>query len=1083
MGIAAFAVRRRVAVAMLSLAIVVLGLFAAPRLAVALLPSFAPPVVSVTVAYSNVSPETMETTITRPIENAVSRVSGIDFIESNSFQGLSTVRVQFQFGTDINVAAVDVQQQVARIRASLPNDQALQEPQIAKADPNATPVLTVAVTDPLMTQRALSDLIVNSLSDEFASVHGVGSLGVSGVAQRAIVIEPDEHKLAGAGLTIDSLLQRIKNENVELPAGVIQIGRNEYGIRTSALFTAPGQIADTVITVVNGTTVRLRDVAVVRDAIQEQRVFSRLNGAPSVLLTITAQPNANIVAVAGGVSRKIDEIQSRYPSMQFATLLDQREFILDAVASLEHTAVYGAVLAVLIILLFLHSWRAMLIVAVSLPVSVLGTLFIAYAFGETLNVMTLGGLALAVGLIVDDAVVVIENISRFLRMGMSSEDAAEGGTSQIMGAVIASSITVVTVFFPVLLIPGLQGLIFGPFAIVVMSGVAISLLVAVTAVPMLAAEMLRRRAEGERKARSDRFGDAFDRAYGRVASGYARLLAASLDRPAIVLGSAFALIAIAAVAMQLGVVPTEIFPPSDTRFVQLGLQTPNGTALAVTNRVARAVEEALGSDPRVVAVAATVGEVGAGGTTRSITNRATMQITLTRGTDGAAAAAFISDWRRRLAGSAKGPDRLLTPAQAAAVHGAMVGTVARGQTIDIVQRQISQGQTALELEIYGPDLATLQSVSDGVMAAISRIPGVGDPDKNVTNSQPEVRVAIDRRRASELGLGTGDVAQFISSATNGSISSYYQVNGIQYPIVVELGPNQRRSFTSLQGLEFSSPSAGGGSSASPSPGATPPPVGLTLGSVAQITQGFGPSAISRENRQRRVEIQAPLAGRPLGPVLADAANVMSAYPFPAGYRWEFGPEIVRGQNSFSSLWLAVGLAVLLIYMLLAAQFESYIDPLVIMVAAPLSLVGILAALLITHRAFGLTAFVGSLMLVGIAVKNAILVIEFTKQLREEGKPVREALLEAGPLRLRPILMTTLATLGGMLPLALGIEVGSSTQAPLATVVIGGLIASTVLSLLVVPTLYLVVAKRLGSRFRSRRRIPSTTAELQPNQVR
>jgi HAE1 family hydrophobic/amphiphilic exporter-1 len=668
---------------------------------------------------------------------------------------------------------------------------------------------------------------------------------------------------------------------------------------------------------------------------------------------------------------------------------------------------------------------------------------------------------------------------------MSSEDAAEGGTSQIMGAVIASSITVVTVFFPVLLIPGLQGLIFGPFAIVVMSGVAISLLVAVTAVPMLAAEMLRRRSDGEAAARRNRFGDAFDRAYGRVASGYARLLAASLDRPAIVLGSAFALIAVAAVAMQLGVVPTEIFPPSDTRFVQLGLQTPNGTALAFTNRVSQAVEDALRKDPRVVAVAATVGEVGAGGTTRSITNRATMQITLTRGTDGAAAGAFISDWRRRLAAGAKGPDPLLTPAQAAALRSAMIGTIARGQTIDIVQRQISQGQTALELEIYGPDLATLQTVSDGVMAAISHIPGVGDPDKNVTNSQPEVRVAIDRRRASELGLGTGDVAQFISSATNGSISSYYQVNGIQYPILVELAANQRRSFSSLRGLEFSSPSATGATTpgATPQPGVTPPPVGLTLGSVAQITQGFGPSAISRENRQRRVEIQAPLAGRPLGPVLADATSVMNAYPFPAGYRWEFGPEIVRGQNSFSSLWLAVGLAVLLIYMLLAAQFESYIDPLVIMVAAPLSLVGILAALLITHRAFGLTAFVGSLMLVGIAVKNAILVIEFTKQLREEGKPVREALLEAGPLRLRPILMTTLATLGGMLPLALGIEVGSSTQAPLATVVIGGLIASTVLSLLVVPTLYLVIAKRSGNRFRSRRRIPSTTAELQPNQLR
>jgi hydrophobic/amphiphilic exporter-1 (mainly G- bacteria), HAE1 family len=1071
-GIARFAVRRRVAVAMLSLAIVVLGFFAVPRLAVALLPSFAPPVVSVTVAYSNVSPETMESTITRPLENAVSRVAGIDFIESSSFQGLSTVRVQFAFGTDINVAAVDVQQQVARIRASLPNDPNLQEPQIAKADPNATPVLILGVTDTSMSQTALSDLVVNSLSDEFASVHGVGSLGVSGVSQRAIVIEPDEHKLAASGLTIERMLQRIKNENVDLPAGIVQIGSNEYGIRTSALFSAPGQVADTVLAVSNGATIRLHDVATVRDGIQEQRVYSRVNGAPSVLLTVTAQPNGNIVGVAGGVSDKVREIQQRYPTMKFSTLLDQREFILDAVASLEHTAIYGALLAVLIVLLFLHSWRTMLIVAVSLPVSILGTLFIAYAFGFTLNVMTLGGLALAVGLIVDDAVVVIENISRFLGLGMSPDDAAEGGTAQIMGAVLASSVTVITVFFPVLLIPGLQGLIFGPFAIVVMSGVAISLLVAVTAVPMLSAEMLHRTVPGARAGfRTNWFGRAFDRGYARLESSYRGILAASLDRPAIVLGSAFALIAVAAIAMRLGAVPTEIFPPSDTRFVQLGLQTPNGTALSFTDNISSIVEKALLQDSRVVTVGATVGQTGAGGTARSITNRATLQITLQRGTDGAGAAAFVSDWRRRLSGNGRGADRVLAPADAAALRKAMLGTVARGQTIDIVQRQISQGQTALELEIFGPDLATLQTVSDGVMAAIARIPGVGDPDKNVTNSQPEVRVAIDRRRAMELGLATGDVAQFVSSATSGSVASYYQINGIQYPIIIQLAPNQRRSFAALQGLEFPPANA--------TPGMPAPPLGLTLGSVAQITQGLGPSAISRENRQRRVEVQAPLTGRPLGPVLADAEAVMRAYPFPAGYRWEFGPEIARGQSTFGSLWLAVALAVLLIYMLLAAQFESYIDPLVIMTAAPLSLVGILAALLITHRAFGLTAFVGSLMLVGIAVKNAILVIEFTKQLREEGKPVREALLAAGPLRLRPILMTTLATLGGMLPLALGVEAGSSTQAPLATVVIGGLLASTVLSLIVVPTLYLVVAKRFGNRFRSRRSTPSTTAELQP----
>ncbi|MBV9103212.1 MAG: efflux RND transporter permease subunit [Candidatus Eremiobacteraeota bacterium] len=1053
MSVARFAVTRRVAVAMLSLAIVVLGVFAAPRLGVALLPSFAPPVVTVSVAYGNVAPETIESTITRPIENAVSRVSGIDILESNSYPGQSTVRVQFVYGTDINVAAVDVQQQVARIRASLPNDPALSEPQVIKADPNATAVLSLAVTDASRSQRDLSDLVVNQLSDELASVRGVGSVGVSGVTQRAIVIEPDQRKLAAAGLSLDDLLTRVKNENVDLPAGVVKIGPTEYGIRTNALYRTPAQIADTIVTVRDGVPMRLRDLSNVSDAIQEQRIFSRLNGVPAVQLTVTAQPDANVVLVAAGVSQKIAEINRRYPSMHFVTLLDQREFILDAVRALEHTAIYGAILATLIVLLFLHSWRATLIVAVSLPVSILGTLFVAYTLHETLNVITLGGLALAVGLIVDDAVVVIENISRFLRTGMPADEAAEGATTQIFGAVVASSITVVTVFFPLMLIPGLQGLIFTPFAIVVMTGVAISLLVAITAVPMLSAELIRITPTQRRGFRA-----AFDRAYGRFEALYRRALAFCLDRPLPVLGSAVALLALTLLALRLGVLATEIFPPSDSRFVQFNLQTPNGTAVAVTDRVSSDVEKAMLADPRVVAVGATVGQTGNGNNARSITNRASLQVTLRPGTSGSGAASFVNEWRKKLG-------------KPGALDGALVGTIVRGQTIDIVQRQISQGQTALELEIFGPDLQRLQTISDQVMAAISKIPGVGDPDKNVTNSQPEIDVAIDRTKLLQSGLGTGDLAQTISTATNGSIASFYQLNGLQYPIIVELAPQERRTYRSLRDLQLTP--------VSPSPSATSAPssLGLTLGSVAQLSTTLGPSAISREDRQRRIEIQAPINGRPLGPILTDAGRIMRAFPFPTGYRWEYGPEIERGQTSFNSLWLAVGLAIVLIYMVLAAQFESYVDPLVIMMAVPLSLVGIVGSLVLTQRAFGLTAFIGSLMLVGIAVKNAILVIEFTKQLREEGMDAREALLHGGPLRLRPILMTTLATMGGMMPLALGIETGSSTQAPLATVVIGGLATSTVLSLIVVPTLYLLLSRRAGGRFTSRRRVPSTTAQL------
>jgi hydrophobic/amphiphilic exporter-1 (mainly G- bacteria), HAE1 family len=375
LSIANFAVTRRVTVAMLATAIVVLGLFAIPRLPIALLPSFQPPVVSVTVNYGNVSPETMESTITRPIENAVSRVSGIDYLQSNSFQGQTVVRAIFKYGTDINVAAVDIQEQIARISNQLPNDPNLQQPQIVKADPNALPVVQVAVTDPSRPLRDLYDLFNNQLADEFAGVSGVGSVSVNGGTQRAIMVEPDAHKLAGYGLDTNAVIAKIQKENVDAPAGLIAIGPKEFTIRASALYKDATEIANTVLTVKNGAPIYIRDVANVSDSIQEQRVFARVDGQPSVALSITAQPDANVIAVSQGVYAKIADFQHRYPTMHFGVVFDQQGFIDSAVVALEHTAVYGAILAVLIILLFLHSMRSTLIVAISLPISVLGTFF------------------------------------------------------------------------------------------------------------------------------------------------------------------------------------------------------------------------------------------------------------------------------------------------------------------------------------------------------------------------------------------------------------------------------------------------------------------------------------------------------------------------------------------------------------------------------------------------------------------------------------------------------------------------------------------------------------------------------------
>jgi HAE1 family hydrophobic/amphiphilic exporter-1 len=1100
LSIADFAVTRRVTVAMLAAAIVVLGLFAIPRLPIALLPSFQPPVVSVTVNYGNVSPETMESTVTRPIENAVSRVSGIDYLQSNSFTGQTTVRATFKYGTNINVAATDIQQQVARAATQLPNDPLLQQPVIQKADPNSIPVVRLSVTDPSRPLRDLYDLFNNQLADEFAGVSGVGSVSVFGGAQRAIMVEPDANVLAGYGLDTNAIVAKIKGENVDAPAGILAIGPREFVIRANALYKGADQIANTVLTVKNGAPVYIRDVAKVSDSIQEVRTFSRLDGNPSIALAVTAQPDANVISVSQGVYAKIADFQKRYPTMHFGVVFDQQGFIRNAVDALMHTAIYGAILAVLIILLFLHSLRSTLIVAVSLPISVMGTFFAAYMLNQSLNIMTLGGLALAVGLIVDDAVVVIENIYRHLAMGESPREAARNATAQIFSAVLASTITVVTVFVPLLLIPGLQGLIFGPFALVIIVGVAISLLVATTTVPMLSSFMLDEKtvhaAEGRGGAKPGpyaRFSAGFDRLYLRFEGSYRRLLGAAIDRPGLVLSTGVVLLALAVVAVKAGVVKTETFPASSSRFVQVNVRTPNGTSVAVTNDVSRKVEAALLRDPRVADVSVSVGSAFGGGGSRVVTNQASMAVALKPGVSGSAADDFVAQWGQRLGStSRRGPGGTnsannanapkFTPEQRAqfrALRRALVGTTAFVSGIDIVQRVVSQGSDAVEIQLYGPDTTLLYTMAQrDLIPKLKEIPGIGRPDTNITPSQPEVDINVDRRVAAQYGLTTGDIANIISTATSGTIASYWQTNGTQYPIMVQLPPQQRRSLDALSSLlinpstaTLNANAAGGGGAVNGGGNSANAPSSqsfnsVPLSSVATISLGQGPSQIPRQNKARRVDIDAPLAGgAALGDVLGQVTDVMNAYTFPQGYRWQYGPAVTQNNDTFGALTLVVILAIALIYMLLASQFESFLDPLVIMMAVPFALIGIIASLWITHRAFGLTAFIGALMLVGIAVKNAILVVEFTKQLRrDEGLDPRDALMHAGPMRLRPILMTTLATLGGMLPIALGIEAGSQTQAPLGTVVIGGLVTSTMLSLVVVPTIYLWVARHIEPRF-------------------
>jgi len=581
-------------------------------------------------------------------------------------------------------------------------------------------------------------------------------------------------------------------------------------------------------------------------------------------------------------------------------------------------------------------------------------------------------------------------------------------------------------------------------------------------------------ANGGPKSRYARFSAAFDSRYERFAEWYKKRLTWSLAHPGPVFAAASLLFFLTVVALKFGVVATELFPPTNSRFASFTLRMPTGTALDVTDRVTKNVERRLRGDARVVDVASTVGSGGGFGGGRVQTNQSQLQITLKPGTSSADAGRFVQIWQSgltgmRARGGSGGTMNAERRAQMRKLIGAPIpGLQAFGRTTDIVSRILSQGNSELSIMIYGPDLQTLDTIARGALAPLSEIPGISAPDVNSTQAQPQLNVQIDRIRAAALGLSTTQISQAIDTATSGSIASYLQINGTQVPIIVQLPANQRRSYASVAGLPLSIPTTGSPasliSSSAPTPGQTYTLQTVPLASVASVAVGSGPSQTTRMNKQRETEITAGVNGGALGNITAAAQTIMDRVTMPTGYYWGFGPGSTQQSSTFQSLGLIVVLAILLIYMLLAAQFESLLHPLVIMTAVPLSIAGVVLALVITHRSFGLTAFIGVLMLVGIVVKNAILVVEFTNQLRREGRSAREALLTAAPLRLRPILMTTLATVGGMTPLAIGLEVGSSSQAPLGTVVIGGLLCSTLLSLIVIPTLYLWVAEHVEPRF-------------------
>ncbi len=1050
MNLARFSVNRPVAITMRIAALVLMGLVCLGALPIDLLPKVSIPTVAVITNWPNVAPEEMETQITRPIEQAISSVPGLYQVSSTSSQGVSSVRVQFQWGYDIGQGAVDVLQLVQRASQRFPTDPTLQTPIVVKFDPSTMPILIFGVSgerDPVK----LRTLLDNQVSPILESAGGVASAVVTGGEQRAIRVSVDLAKLQAYHISLATVSKRIADENVNLPAGIAEQGKTEYTIRSLGWFTSPQDIARIPVGSYGGRIVSLGDIATINDSHSETRLHTRLNGEPAVGIVITKQSDANTVSTAEGVFSKIEQVKKLYPNLEFGLAYNQASYIARSVEDVKTSAVIGGALAILILMFFLRNVRSTLVVALSIPTSICTTFALLYMCGFTLNTMSLGGMALATGLIVDDAVVVLENIFRHIeRDKKTPRDASISGTGEIMSAVVASTLTVIVVFLPMLLIKGQAGQMFAQFSLVVVFSIGISLLDAATIVPMMASRLIRGdvhrvpsdengngegdetgpgESEPRRRGPLDRLFDSFGRWFDALDNSYRNGLRWAIHhRVWVLLGAA----AVSAASFLLvPYIGYELMPQTDSGDFSITVKLPPGTALAETYRTMLQVEKIVMNNPDVETAFMAAGTtLSMRGTTTSLNpymGSVTVRLKEDRKHDTLTVMGSLRKDLSRLAG--------IRPLV---------------NQFDLVSSMMTGGPQNVEVDIFGDDLTKLSQTGKEVMSRVRSVPGLENVDLNWEEATPEIQWNVDRDKALQMGLSFSTIADTISTATNGDTASYYQEKGYSYPIIVDLPEPQRKTEASLRRLALRSTVAGEANADGQSVARD-----VLLAQVAKPTYGTGPSQITRQDRQRYIAVTGQPQGRSSGEVQVDIRKAMADLKLPQGFYWDWGTNQKRQAEGFAGMNLAILLAIALIYMLLASQFESLVHPLTVLVSVPLSAVGVILALFLSGRTFGLTALIGLLMLVGIVVKNGILLIDYTNLLRRHGLGRDDAVLRAGPTRLRPILMTSSAAILGMLPLAIGFGKGSETQAPMATAVIGGLLTSTILTLFVVPTVYTI----------------------------
>jgi HAE1 family hydrophobic/amphiphilic exporter-1 len=1020
---------------MLMLAITVLGFFSYQRLQVDQFPSIDFPVVVVVTDYPGASPDIVESEVTKKIEEGVNAIAGINALTSRSYEGQSVVVIEFQLDRDGRKAADDVRERVATIKAALRTE--VKEPRVLRFDPSSRAVWSVAVLpsadavsqDPV----AITNWANQVLKKRLENVRGVGSVNLAGGTQREINLYLDPASMEAFGVSSDQVVAAVRAENQDLPAGAIRSNTQERVVQIQARITRPEGFADIIVARKNGSPVRLGQLAKVVDGAQELNSLALYNGERTLVLQVQKAQDENTIVVVDGLNKAVTDLTPELPKgWRLVTISDGSRPIRVAVNNVRSTLVEGAALTILIVFLFLNSWRSTVITGLTLPISIIGTFLFMYLFGFTINMITLMALSLCVGLLIDDAIVVRENIVRHVRMGKSSFQAAMDGTQEIGLAVLATTLSIVAVFLPIGFMGGIIGKFFHQFGITIVAAVLISMFVSFTLDPMLSSVWHDPSIANEGKPRAGstswydktigRITGWFERTTESLANGYSTILKWALAHRLVTLFIALAIFVLSIVLVP--VLGTEFVPKSDFSETSVNFHTPAGSSIEVTEAKARQVEEIIRSFPEVKYTLSTINIGNAQGKIY-----ASVYIRLIDRNQRARNADQLSGLLR---------ERLKAVAGITVTHVGLLDSVG--------------GNKQVEFSLLGPDQAELERLTTLALNKIRGIEGLVDLDSSVKPNKPTIEITMKRDAASDLGVNVNTLgAQLRTLIAGTTVGNWRAPDDQTYDVNVRLNPKARDTTQELERLPF------------PVVGADGQTKVLRLNQLAQVQESVGPNQINRRALSREVAINANVYGRSAGEVSKDIQQAMDTIAMPPGYRYQFGGSTKNMSESFAYAVSALALAIIFIYMILASQFKSFLQPLALMTSLPLTLIGVVLALLAFRSTLSMFSIIGVVMLMGLVTKNAILLVDFAIRAREDqvdaqgrvvpGLPRTEALLLAAKVRLRPILMTTLAMVFGMIPLAFALSEGSEQRAPMGQAVIGGVLTSSLLTLVVVPVMY------------------------------